>query len=254
MQDGQDKYASALYPPLDTLKTVAQNVWIVDGPIIRFGMPWPKFPFPTRMTVVRLTSGDLFIHLPTPLTPALKEQIAREGRIGFIIAPNRIHYWWVPDWKAAFPEAQVYLAPRVEEQAKGRITFAAMPLDASSGYPWDSEIATLPVVGSYMTEIEFFHRASRTLILTDLIENFEPEKVGSFFLRLLTWVGGVSPPDGGLARDLRLNFTWRHKDELRAAIKTILAWHPERVIFAHGRWYDADGAARLQHAFRLILK
>jgi hypothetical protein len=48
----------------------------------------------------------------------------------------------------------------------------------------------LPIVGSYMTEIEFFHRASRTLILIDLIENFEREKVGSFFLRLLTWIGG----------------------------------------------------------------
>jgi hypothetical protein len=46
------------------------DVWIVDGPVIRFGMPWPRFPFPTRMTVVRLTGGDLFLHSPTPLTPS----------------------------------------------------------------------------------------------------------------------------------------------------------------------------------------
>ena len=46
----------------------------------------------------------------------------------------------------------------------------------ADGYPWDAEIATLPIVGGYMTEVEFFHRESRTLILTDLIENFEPEK------------------------------------------------------------------------------
>ena len=70
----------------------------------------------------------------------------------------------------------VYLAPRIKEQAKGRTTFDAMPLEAAAGYPWDSEIATLPIVGSYMTEVEFFHRASRTLILTDLIQNFEAGK------------------------------------------------------------------------------
>jgi hypothetical protein len=90
----------------------------------------------------------------------------------------------MPEWKAAFPDADVYLAPRIKEQAKGRIAFASPPLDAASGYPWDGEIATLPIPGRHMTEVEFFYLASRTLILTDLIENFEPEKISSFFLWL----------------------------------------------------------------------
>jgi hypothetical protein len=244
----------AIYPPINTLKCVTQSVWIVDGPVIRFGMPWPKFPFPTRMTVVRLTSGELFVHSPTPLTPALEVAIAREGRVRFIVGPNRIHYWWIPEWEAAFPDADIYLAPRIEEQARGRIAFDGIPLAAETGYPWDAEIATLPIVGSYMTEVEFFHRTSRTLILTDLLENFEPEKVGSLFLRLLTWIGGVSPPHGGLPRDLRLNFTRRHKRELLAAVKTMLAWNPERIIFAHGRWHESNGADELRHAFRWALE
>ena len=46
----------ATYPPVNTLKRVADNLWIVDGPIIRFGAPWLKMPFPTRMTVIRLAS------------------------------------------------------------------------------------------------------------------------------------------------------------------------------------------------------
>lgn len=245
--------SSAIYPPISTLKYVADNVWVVDGPVIRFGMPWPKFPFPTRMTVVRLTSGELFIHSPTPLTLSLREEIQRTGNVRFIVGPNRLHYWWIPEWRAAFPDAALYLAPRIKDQAKGRIPFESFPLEAVDGYPWDVEIATLPIVGSYMTEVEFFHYASRTLILTDLIENFEPEKVSSFFLRLLTWIGGVSPPHGGLARDLRLSFTLRHKRELLAAAKTMLAWNPERVIFAHGRWYEANGAAELRRVFRWAL-
>ena len=228
----------ATYPPLDTLKPVAEDLWIVDGPVIEFGLPWPKFPFPTRMTVIRLGSGELFVHSPTPLTPSLRAEIERLGKVRYIVGPNRIHYWWIPEWHAAFPKADVYLAPRIREQAGSHIDFDARTLEASSGYPWDGEVATLPVAGGYMTEIEFFHRASRTLILTDLIENFEREKIGGVFLRLLMWIGGVTPPHGGLPRDLRLTFTWRHKRELRAAVETMLGWNPQRIIIAHGRWHE----------------
>lgn len=42
----------ATYPPLDTLKSVADDVWIVDGPTIRFGAPLLKMPFLTRMTIM----------------------------------------------------------------------------------------------------------------------------------------------------------------------------------------------------------
>ncbi|MGJ4962821.1 hypothetical protein [Bradyrhizobium sp. HKCCYLRH3061] len=36
----------ATYPPLNTLKLVAENIWIVDGPVIRFGIPGLNFRFP----------------------------------------------------------------------------------------------------------------------------------------------------------------------------------------------------------------
>jgi hypothetical protein len=230
------------YAPLDTLKPVAANLWIVDGPIIRFGMPWPKMAFPTRMTIVRI-GNDLFVHSPTRLTDALRAQVEALGTPRWIIGPNRIHYWWIADWKRAWPEADVYLAPRIREQAGARVDFAAHALDAASGYPWDGELATLPIVGSFMTEIEFFHPASRTLILTDLIENFEPRKLGSLAMRWLTRLGGVQDPDGQTPRDLRFTFC-EQRPQLKAAIERMLAWHPERVVLAHGRWYASDGTAQ----------
>lgn len=247
-----DRDPHVTYPPLNTLKRVADNLWIVDGPVIRFGMPWPKMPFPTRMTVIRLAGGGLFVHSPTPLPPGLKAEISEAGRPRWIIGPNRIHYWWIPDWRAAFPDAEIYLAPRIREQAAGRIDFDSFPLDAEGGYPWDAEIATLPVTGAYMTEVEFFHRASRTLILTDLIENFEPRKLDSILMRWLTRLGGVQDPDGQMPRDMRLTFS-RRKPQLRSAIERMIAWNPERIILAHGRWYAKDGAAELRRAFRWVL-
>jgi len=239
------------YPPLEPLKRIAEDVWLVDGPVIRFGPPLMKMPFPTRMTLIRLAGRDLLVHSPTRLTPDLAGQIGAIGRPRWIVGPNRLHYWWIPDWRAAYPDAAVYLAPRIREQAGDRIDFAACMLDRDRGWPWDDAIATLPVAGGYMTEIALFHRASRTLVLTDLIENFEPYRLG-VIMRWLTRLAGAQDPDGGMPRDMRATFA-RHRRELRAAVATMIAWDPQRVILAHGRWYERDGAQELRRAFRWVL-
>lgn len=238
------------YPPINTLKPVADDVWIVDGPNIRFGPRWLQMPFPTRMTIVRTDDGSLFIHSPTPLVPDLKAAVSTLGDPRWIVGPNRIHYSWIPDWYATFGGAEVYLAPRIKEQAKGRIGFATKELGGASGYPWDGAIATLPVPGSYMTEFEFFHKRSRTLILTDLIENFESKKLTTWWMRWLTRFGGVRDPDGRMPRDMRFKF---RNDELRRAVETMIAWRPARIILAHGRWYEDGAEPELRRAFRHIL-
>jgi hypothetical protein len=239
------------YDPINRLKPVCAGVWIVDGPLIRFGMPWPKLPFTTRMTIVRTGGGDLFVHSPTPVPPELRAEVEAIGRPRWIVGPNRIHHWWIPDWKHAFPEAEVWLAPGIVE-ASGRIDFPFRRLEAETAYPWGNEMTTLPVGSRYMTEFVFFHRPSATLILTDLIENFEPTKLGSFMMRWLTRLGGVQDPHGSMPRDMRLTFA-RRRPELRKAVETMIGWDPERIILAHGRWYDRDGTAELRRAFRWLL-
>ncbi|MGN6117013.1 MAG: DUF4336 domain-containing protein, partial [Nitrobacter sp.] len=193
---------------------------------------------------------DLLVHSPTPLTPELKREVEGIGRPRWIIGPNRIHYWWIPEWHATFPEAEVFLAPRIREQAGSHIDFGCHALERDNGYPWDEEIATLPAEGSYMTEVVFFHRRSRTLVLTDLIENFEPRKIRSWLMRILTRFGGVQDPDGAMPRDMRVSY--RDKARLKAAIDIMIGWNPERIILAHGRWYDRNGADELRRAFRWL--
>ena len=249
---------AAIYAPLGVLKPVCEDVWIVDGPAIGFGPPLLKMDFPTRMTVIRLRGGRqnedaLFLHSPVQPTPDLLAAIAALGPVRWIVGPNRIHYWWVDEWQAAFPDARSYLAPRIREQAarhRRALPPAAISLDHAEGWPWDAAIATLPVTGRYMTEVVFFHRPSHTLVLTDLIENFEPRKLPAWPLRLLARLGGVLAPDGSMPRDMRLTYPRR---TLHMAVKTMLAWQPERVLLAHGRWHGHDGTAELRRAFDWLL-
>lgn len=244
--------ADIAYPPLGTLKGVAENLWVIDGPVIRFGMPWPKMPFPTRTTLIRLSDGALFVHSPTPLSTSLKRALDEVGTVRWIVGPNRLHYYWIPEWHDAYPEAKIYLAPKIAEQSKGRIRFASAPLDAGQGYPWDDEVATLPIVSRFMTEVEFFHRPTRTLILTDLIENFEAAKL-SGWMRLFARLGGVVDPHGSTPRDLRVAFRGQ-RPALKTAVETMIAWNPARIILAHGRWYESDGQAELRRALHWALR
>ena len=239
------------YPPLNTLKLVADDIWIVDGPVIRFRAFGIRIPFATRATIIRLEGDRLFVHSPTPLVPGLKAEIDRTGVPRWIVGPNRLHYWWIPDWRSAYPEAEVYLAPRISEQAGGRIDFDCRTLDQPSGYPWEGPIKTLSVPGTYMTEVVFFHVPSRTLVLTDLIENFEREKLG-IVMRLMTRLGGVRDPDGSTPSDLRASFL-KQLPQVKSAVETMIAWDPQRIILAHGRWYTHGGTAELRRAFRWIL-
>ena len=53
-----------LYLPLNTLKPVADNIWIADGGIICMDALFAKIPFSTRMTIVRLSERQLVVSFP----------------------------------------------------------------------------------------------------------------------------------------------------------------------------------------------
>ena len=183
------------------------------------------------------------------------DAVAALGNVAHLIAPNWIHYAYVAEWQAAFPDAVAWAAPGVAKRAakKGMDLRFVHDLGAEAEAPWAGEIDQWIVEGSKVhREAVFFHRASKTLILTDLIENFEPKNL-SWGMKIATWLGGIRDPDGQMPRDLRLTFS-RHKAEMRKAVETMIAWRPERIIIAHGRWYEKDGTAELRRAFRWLLR
>jgi diadenosine tetraphosphate (Ap4A) HIT family hydrolase len=205
------------YTPLNVLKPIAAGVWIVDGPEIQFSYLGLKFPFPTRMTLIRLPDGGLWVHSPTSLTDALAGQVLQAGPVQFLIAPNTLHYWWIPDWKMRFPDALVYAAPRLERSAK-RPPPVDQVLDSVPPPAWAGIIDQAVVRGDMLTEVAFMHYPSRTLVLTDLIENFELKRTHSRSSRLLVRLAGAADPDGKAPIDMQLTF-WRHRKAVRAAVE-----------------------------------
>src|SRR3546814_17876234 len=89
---------------------------------MRFGMPWSRMPVHARMAV-SLAEGVLVVHSRTALTADLEAEIELLGPPRWIVGPNRIHYWWIPEWREAFPNAEVRPAPRIRGEAGRRIDF-----------------------------------------------------------------------------------------------------------------------------------
>ena len=231
--------AATGYAPLDTPKPVAENIWIVDGPVERCG----RLPCPTRATVVRLGDGGLWIHAPTPLTDGLHARIDALGPVRHLIAPNAHHGTHIASWAAAYPNAICHALAGVDG------TGETLAEDAPAH--WSADIDQTIATGSRAhAEAVFFHRSSRTLILTDLIENIETARVAPH-LRPLFWVLGSDDSDGKMRMTRRMSF---RKAPLADAVERMIAWQPLRIVLAHGRCYERAATEELRRAFRRILR
>jgi hypothetical protein len=80
--------------------------------------------------------------------------------------------------------------------------------------------------------------------------SFELDKVSKRLGWLIKLVG-IAAPDGQTPLDLRMTF-WGQKEQSRSCLKRMQRWNPEKVILAHGRWYENNGAAELRRAFRWL--
>lgn len=169
-----------LYLPLDTLKPIEPEIWVADGPLVDMAALGRSAPCPTRMTLLRLAAGDLWCHSPIAPDDSLFAAIDALGPVRHLVSPNKLHHSYVAAWKQRYPQATAWASPGVRERARSQHVAVAFDADLQDSPPaaCAGEIDQLRFSGSRaMEEIVFFHRASATLILADLIENFEPAKL-----------------------------------------------------------------------------
>ena len=163
-----------LYSPINELKQLDKNIWIVDGTEIQMNFKVFKIPFTTRMTVVKLSNNKLWIHSPIAYNGELDNKIKELGEIAYIVAPNKYHYSYILDWYNHYPKAKIWLAKGVSDKLKVEEKENFIALTSICKPIWSEEILFTPFEGSIaMEEIVFFHKESSTLIFTDLIENIE---------------------------------------------------------------------------------
>ena len=228
------------------LERFGEELWTADGPIVTV----MGFDFPTRMTVIRLSDGALFIWSPVALSRELQRAVEVLGPVRHIVAPNSLHHLFIGEWQTAYPEAKLHAAPRLREKRPD------LRWDTELGdkpaADWSNDIDQVVVRGNRITtEVVFFHRRSRTAIFADLIQNFESgwfEGWRAFAAKLDL----MTAPRPTVLRKYRATFTDR--TIARNAIERIIEWPTEGVLAAHSPLIANDGRAAIAHAFGWLLR
>jgi hypothetical protein len=222
------------------------SIWICDGPVVPF---LAGFPYPTRMAIVRLSNGGLFVWSPVALSDALRREVDALGNVCCLVSPNLLHHLFLEEWSSAYPRARLYASPGLRRRRKD-LNFEADLGDAPEP-EWAPDIDQVLVRGSFMmTEVVFFHRASGTAIFADLIENL-PRDWFKGWRGLVARLDGITAPNPGAPREWRLSFL--HRQAAKLAVEHILAWPIERALIAHGEPASRDGAAFVRRAFAWLL-
>ncbi len=224
------------------MQRLDSDLWVTEAPLRFLGLE-----VGARMTVVRLPNGDLVLHSPIALTEARRSEVEALGRVAFLIAPNKLHHLFVGDWQRAFPEAEVWVAPGLEEkrsdlEVRGVLGDAPEPA-------WAEVLDQIALEGfSFANEVVFFHRPSGTLILTDIAFNVGPE--GAPLTRLFFKLNRVY---GRLSPTVLEKILIRDRAAFRAGLERALDWPFERVIVSHGAVKEKGGRAELERGYGWLL-
>lgn len=217
---------------------LAEGVWVDQEPIRFLGMK-----FQATMTVLRLRDDRLLVHSPVQMTPERRAAVEKLGRVAHLYAPNHMHHLWMGHWAAAFPSSRVH-GP--EKLRKKRRDLRIDRVNASAPEPdFAGVVDEVRIDGFRLEETVLFHRPSKTLVVTDLVQNIgRPthwwtraySKMMGFYDRvaLSRAIAGSAFPD---------------KKAARRCVDAVLALPFERMVVAHNEPVTSGAREALAAAY-----
>lgn len=218
---------------------VASDLFLLSEPLSFYGLQIGR-----NMVVVRLSDGDLFVNSPARLTQERIEALNDLGSVRYVTPSSKLHgHSYMEDYKRVFPDAELFAAPGLARR-RSDLVFDGL-LGSTPDPRWADVIDQTAFLGHWwLTEIEFFHHPSKTLIVGDICYNLGQETPlkTRLAMRLLGMYGDITVP-----HDLR--YTMKNEAAGRRSVERILDWEFERVIVGHGRVAERDAKRRMRGAF-----
>jgi hypothetical protein len=223
------------------LTELAPNLWVTERPF-RFG----GLSIGTRMTVLRLAGGELFLHSPVALDTGLREELDALGRVRYVVAPNKMHHLFVAEYGDGYPDALLYCAPGLEIKRKDidwHATLGDTPPEAWRGQLEQVFFAGFPIAN----EVDFFHPPTGTLIVTDIAFHIGEESPAlvRFAFRLLGAYKRLGP-------SVMERILIRDRIAARESLEKMLAWDFDRVIVTHGSVVEHGGREALRKSYEWL--
>ena len=164
---------------------ISGQIWLCAYPVKYLGMK-----FHARMTIIRLADGKLMLHSPCEVDDLMRPMLGEIGEVAYIVAPGTFHHMHVASAQAAFPEAKTFICPGLESK-RPSMRFDFLLGDVAPAV-WAGQFDQAVVRGNrWISEVAFFHRTTKTLILVDLVENYGDASTEVDWLLKLWWRFGT---------------------------------------------------------------
>ncbi len=222
---------------MPVLEPIADGVWTstVEVPLLRV------MRIPAAMTVLRLRGDELLLHSPVPLTPERKAEVDALGRVTHLYSPNSFHHLSLGFWSAAYPHAKVHGSHALTKKRRD------LRIDRFQDAPepaFESVLDEVRIEGFLLEESVLLHRASKTLVVADLVHHFTPTH------RLTRWYASLAGFNGGVAISKVIRSTsFPDKKAARRSVDAVLALDFERIIVGHGTVITQNPKEQLARAY-----
>lgn len=205
------------------------------------------FRFPARMSVLPLGAGKLALVSPVPIDDARAAAIAELGSVELLIAPNLLHHLYLDAAARRYPEARVLAPSRLRDKRRDLRIHAT--LEQGAPPELTAAVDVVPLEGAPgLDEFAFFHRATRTLVVTELVFNISRPR--GLLAHLFLFLGGCH---GRLASSRALRVLVKDRRAARASAERLLALPFETLVVAHGDIVERDARAQLAQALAWLL-
>ena len=207
------------------LESLGSDVWIADGSMVLFH----GFDYPTRMVIVRLADGGLWLWSPIKKSAEIEGSVRALGQVRHIVSPNKLHYLFLVNGRRRFRTpncgALHRRSPNVSYLKFSETLTNDLPLD------WAGQIDQAYFTNSaFMDELIFFHRSSRTVIIADLSQTFSQGFLKlhwPWWMQVIARLSKMTDGWGYPPIDYRISF--RHRASALPKIRASIDKHPEHV-------------------------
>lgn len=220
------------------MRQLQDSLWVHED-----SMKLGPIPLALRMTVVRLATGGLWVHSPTALSAELKRQVDDLGAVSAVLGPSNGHNLWLQEWADAYPDATLFVTPGIPKKRPKLSGFQV--LDEQTAATWSDDFEASVMGGvPFFAECVFLHRASQSLIVTDVVQNLRGQEYTGFAKVMAKLVmEPIGFKDICIAPPLRFKFMIKDRPAFMAFIDTVQRWDFDRIIVAHGEIIEDEAKA-----------
>jgi len=200
------------------LTALGRGIWAADREMLLGA----GIRVPIRMVVIGTGVSGLICYSPVPFDEVTTEALAGLGEVSCLVAPNRFHQLFLEEAAGRYPGAEIVGCAHTD------LPLRTKRLDDSGSLVPGVEYFTVPA-GPRFSEITLYHDLSETLVVSDLILNFQ------LATRPLRWVLRLN---GALGRPAHSRIQRWVRFRRRAELAEFYHWAMARpfrqIVVAHG--------------------